>query len=136
MQNASVNKISSIGTGSPNLLLFSLADGSATEPAVIPVAIAPRPPLRARAAAELAGQGDHSCFQHQQYRARANATVTGTFTPGERQLRDGHDRQMHADERANQHKRRPDLFQRHRRDRCHMSYSPSSTPTVPVITKP
>ena len=40
VQNASVNKISSIGTGSPNLLLFSLADGSATRPAVIPVAIA------------------------------------------------------------------------------------------------
>jgi len=40
LASASVNKLSSIGTGSPNVLLYSLSQGTPTEPAVTAVAVA------------------------------------------------------------------------------------------------
>jgi subtilisin family serine protease len=77
---------SSIGTGSPNLLLYSLGTGPATEPPVLTVA--------AKMAGSKSWVGNGSRIKGWQARATVtvfntsggavipNATVKGTFTPG------------------------------------------------------
>lgn len=82
--NATANTLSSVGTGSPNLFLFSLATG-----------VAPEPPTAVVAIKSLTGTSNRN---GKNWRAKAtatvhnvatspaqvvaNATVTGTFSPG------------------------------------------------------
>lgn len=60
--NATTNHISAVGTGSPNLLVFSLASGVPTEP-----------PVQAVAVKSITGRGSKSGFTSNW---KANATVT------------------------------------------------------------
>lgn len=83
--NATLNHISAVGTGSPNLLAFSLAAGVPTEP-----------PVQAVAVKSITGQGSRSGFFSSNWKANAtvtirnidngaavaNATVSGSFSVG------------------------------------------------------
>jgi subtilisin family serine protease len=81
--NATANRLSSIGTGSPNLLVYSLAAGAPTEPAIQVVAVkslvggAAKLVNGWRASATVT-MGDPT----DNYAAVANATVQGSFSPG------------------------------------------------------
>jgi len=82
--NATPNRLSSIGSGSPNLLLFSLATGVPTEPAVPSIAVSqlsgqpsntrPRRDWRALATITVRNVNTSAVI--------ANATVNGSFAPG------------------------------------------------------
>ena len=82
VSNATVGRISSVGTGSPNLLLYSLATGTPTAPAPAVVAVKSLTGTwskngrnwRARATATVRDVGSST--------AMANATVSGSFVPG------------------------------------------------------
>ena len=80
---ATPNRVGSAGSGSPNLLLYSLASGAVTEPVQQPVAVNSisttadilRNGWRAHATVTV---GDPA----KQYAAVANVTVNGSFSPG------------------------------------------------------
>ena len=83
--NATSNKLSSVGTGSPNLLVYSLAEGAPTEPAKTTVAI-----KSLTGASANSGRGwrasvtatIHTISVSGGGVSVANATVNGSFSPG------------------------------------------------------
>lgn len=81
--NATANRLSAIGAGSPNLLTYSLADGAPTEPPLQVVAVRS---LEGSATAYVNGWRAHVTVTlgdpTNNYAAVANATVQGSFSPG------------------------------------------------------
>jgi subtilisin family serine protease len=80
--NASANKLTSTGTGSPNLLLFSLAGGSTAEPAAIPVAIGALSGTSSRNGRNWRAKATATVYNTSSSAVVANATVSGSFTEG------------------------------------------------------
>ena len=80
--NASANKLTSTGTGSPNLLLFSLATGSATEPAKASVAVSNLSGSWAKSGRNWRAKVAATVLNVKDSTPVANATVKGSFEPG------------------------------------------------------
>lgn len=83
LANATANRISSVGSGSPNLLLYSLGGGAATEPAQQTVAVksisgGTRTLHNGWQALATVAVGDPT----NNFAAVANVTVSGSFSPG------------------------------------------------------
>jgi hypothetical protein len=79
---ASVNKLSSIGTNSPNLLVYSLGDGGVTEPPPVTVAV---DALTGRAIVSKRNWKAEATVTIKNVSTSApigGATVTVTFNPG------------------------------------------------------
>ncbi len=81
--NATPGKISSVGTGSPNLLVYSLASGAPTAPAITTVAVKSLTGTSARSGTNWRASvtttiGDPT----NNFAVVANATVSGSFSPG------------------------------------------------------
>ena len=82
LDNATLNRLTSIGSGSPNRLLYSVAAGAPTEPPLPTVAISA---LSARAGKVSTGWNARVTVTVRNVdttRTVANVTVSGTFAPG------------------------------------------------------
>jgi subtilisin family serine protease len=83
--NGSANKLAGVGTGSPNVLLYSLASGSAPAPAIKSVAVAS---LSGSSTSVKGGKGSWAAAVTVGVRdlsgagAVAHATVSASFSPG------------------------------------------------------
>jgi subtilisin family serine protease len=82
VSNATANKLSSIGNGSPNKLLFSLAAGTPTEPVPPTIAVKSLSGTKVRASGGWAARATIGIRDVATGAAVANATVTGSFAPG------------------------------------------------------
>jgi subtilisin family serine protease len=80
--NATANRITSVGSGSPNLLVYSLAGGSATEPAAEIVAIRTLTGSSQRNGRNWRASATATVYDTQSTKGVANATVAGSFTSG------------------------------------------------------
>jgi subtilisin family serine protease len=79
---ASINKVISAGTGSPNLLLYSLGAGTATEPAQPVIAIQSLSGAGARNGRNWRAQVTAAVRDVNSSAAMANVTVSGSFSTG------------------------------------------------------
>jgi subtilisin family serine protease len=79
---ASVNKLASIGSGSPNLLLFSLAAGAPTEPPPVTVAVKALTGQKTSASTGWAAKVTITVRNVNTGQSVANAVVKGSFAPG------------------------------------------------------
>ena len=80
--NATANKISAVGTGSPNLLVFSLAAGAPTQPATQHIAVQS---LTGKSAKQNSGWRAYATVTIRDLTSLAvvpNVTVSGSFVPG------------------------------------------------------
>jgi subtilisin family serine protease len=82
LANATPNKLTSIGTGSPNLLLYSVASGSPTEPPPIPIAVKSLSGKMTKVSTGWRGQATITVRNLTTLAVVANVTVTGSFLPG------------------------------------------------------
>jgi len=80
--NASPNQISSAGTGSPNLLVYSLAPGAPTEPAKATMAVQSIKGSASKTRKNWTASATMSIYNTSTVAAVANATVSGSFNPG------------------------------------------------------
>lgn len=82
VDNASLNKLSSVGSGSPNRLLYSLGGGAPAEPPAPTVAIKSLSGKKVNAAGGWAARVTVAVRNVGTGAAVANAQVTGSFAPG------------------------------------------------------
>jgi aqualysin 1 len=82
VSTASVNKVASPGTGSPNLLLYSMVGPGAVEPAKPVIAIKSLAGIGVKVAKNWKAQVTASVRDVSTGGGMANVTVTGTFAPG------------------------------------------------------
>lgn len=80
--NATPNKLSSIGSGSPNLLVYSLASGMPMEPTTQVVAVKSLTGKSAKSGANWRAYATPTIRDVNSGTVVANATVNGSFTPG------------------------------------------------------
>lgn len=80
--NATPNRLSAIGSGSPNLLLYSLAAGSVTQPASQKVAVKSLAGTAARTGAGWRAYATVTIRDINTLAVVSNATVDGSFAPG------------------------------------------------------
>lgn len=80
--HSTLNRLTSIGSGSPNRLLFSLAAGTPTEPPQPVIAVKSLTGQRVRAGGGWAAQVTVGIRNVATGAAVANALVTGSFAPG------------------------------------------------------
>lgn len=80
--NATANRLSSVGAGSPNLLLYSLATGTATEPVPSQIAISSLTGSSSRHGKNWRAKVTAAVHDVNTKAAMANVTVTGSFAPG------------------------------------------------------
>lgn len=80
--NATANLLSSIGTGSPNKLVYSLAAGAPTEPVIQVVAVSSLVGKSTRSGANWRAHATATILDVNTRAVVANATVTGSFSPG------------------------------------------------------
>jgi subtilisin family serine protease len=83
VQTASVNKVSSPGTGSPNLLLYSLGSGTATEPTKTVIAVKSIAGSKSRSGRNWVAKATVTMYVPGSGAAAPNVTVKGSFSPGQ-----------------------------------------------------
>ena len=79
--NATVDRLGVLGTGSPNLLLYSLATGVASEPAPVPVAVMTLSGSGARSGKNWVARATVTVRNVNNSAPVRNVTVSGSFTP-------------------------------------------------------
>lgn len=80
--HATANRLSSLGSGSPNLLLYSVAAGAPTEPPPVTIAVKSLTGKAAKVSRAWRGQAVVTVRNVNTGANVANATVNGTFAPG------------------------------------------------------
>ncbi len=80
--NATANRLSSLGTGSPNLLVYSLAGGVPTAPPNQSVAVKSLAGKSTKNGANWRADVNVTIYDWTTAAVVANATVTGSFSPG------------------------------------------------------
>ena len=80
-ENGSSNKLSSIGTGSPNLLVYSLANGAPTAPVLTYVAVKSITPSASKTRKSWTAKATVTVYDLG-IKLISGATVSGTFNPG------------------------------------------------------
>jgi subtilisin family serine protease len=80
--NASANLITSVGGGSPNLLVFSLATGVPTEPVKPTISVKSIVGSASKTSRNWTAYATVSVYDPTTALAMANVTVSGSFTPG------------------------------------------------------
>jgi aqualysin 1 len=79
---ASLNRIGSVGTGSPNLLLYSMGSGTAAEPAQPTIAIKDVTGTSGKSGRNWRANATVTIYDVKTTAVMANVTVTGSFSPG------------------------------------------------------
>jgi aqualysin 1 len=79
---ASANRIVSVGTGSPNLLLYSLGIGTAAEPAKPTIAVKNIAGTSGKSGRNWRANATATIYDVKTTAVMANVTVTGSFSPG------------------------------------------------------
>lgn len=82
VNRASPNQITSEGTGSPDLLLYSLGTGAATEPVKPEIAVKSLTPSPVKSGTNWRPRALVAIYDIHTSGAMANVTVTGSFVPG------------------------------------------------------
>jgi len=80
--NATANRLASLGSGSPNRLLFSLAAGAPTEPPPLPIAVKSLSGKAAKSGQQWRGLATIAIRNLDTGANVANVTVSGTFSAG------------------------------------------------------
>lgn len=80
--NATAGRLSSVGTGSPNLLLYSLATGTATEPVPSQIAVSSLSGSSSKHGRNWRAKATATVHDVNTKAVMANVTVTGSFAPG------------------------------------------------------
>jgi subtilisin family serine protease len=82
VSNATADRLSSLGSGSPNLLLFSLIGGAATQPTPASVAISALSGSSSRNGRNWRAKATATVYNTGTSAVVANATVSGSFVSG------------------------------------------------------
>lgn len=82
VSHATANRLGSLGSGSPNLLVYSLASGTATQPAPVTIAIQSLSGRGAKSGHNWRAQATATVRDVNSGALVANVTVSGTFSPG------------------------------------------------------
>jgi aqualysin 1 len=83
VQTATPNRVGSPGTGSPNLLLYSLGTGTATEPPTTVVAVKSIVGSKAKSGKNWLAKATVTMYKPGSGAVAPNVSVSGTFSPGQ-----------------------------------------------------